>query len=227
MRAWTYEEVKNKVEQDLDLQEESFITADEMMAYCNEGIDEAEAEIHKFKVEDEYFLAKDIITLEDGESEYDMPSDIYANKIKALMYGNGSNIYRIDRFKQHKAFEEIANLQGNEDYRYLITNDSTDGIKLVLYPAARESGAYITRWYIRNAKRVTATTDVLDIPEFVNFVIQYMKVRCYEKEGHPNLELAVVALKQQRDMMVSTLGDMTPDGDNLVEMDLGHYMSHA
>ena len=50
-----------------------------------------------------------------------------------------------------------------------------------------------------------------------------MKVRVYEKEGHPNLPKAVQDLEQQRQQMVSTLASMVPDGSNEIEMDTSAY----
>ena len=38
----TYEQLRRKVEKDLDLEEELFITPSEMLGYANEAIEEAE-----------------------------------------------------------------------------------------------------------------------------------------------------------------------------------------
>jgi len=66
-------------------------------------------------------------------------------------------------------------------------------------------------------------TSVCDIPEFVDFVLQYMKVRCYEKESHPNLGLAVAALESKRKNMNDTLANMVPDGEQELEQDTEFY----
>ena len=44
MQYWTYLQVKTKIENDLDLQQETMITPAEMMGYCNEAIKMIEAE---------------------------------------------------------------------------------------------------------------------------------------------------------------------------------------
>ncbi len=67
---------------------------------------------------------------------------------------------------------------------------------------------------------------VLDIPEFTSFVIQFMKVRCYEKEPDPRYDNAVVALTAHQKQMVDTLTDRTPDNDDKVEMDMSFYYDH-
>ena len=58
------------------------------------------------------------------------------------------------------------------------------------------------------------------IPEFVNFVIAFMKVKVYGKEGHPGYPDAVTELEKQRQQMTSSLQSRVPDADNELEIDL-------
>jgi hypothetical protein len=229
VRQWVYEDIRRKVEQDLDLEEEVFIESDEMLGYCNEAIDEAEAEIHK--LHEDYFLTNSDITLVNGQSEYSLPSDIYAQKIRGVIYKNGSLVYPIHRVRNLYRFEDIALSEqfGTSDlYRYYLKNPSAaDGYQLVLLPESREDGAFVKIWYLRNANRVTDDTSLIDIPEFSNFLIQFMKVRVLEKEGHPNLPMAIQVLQQQRQMMVDTLTQMVVDDDDEVEGDFSHYWEHS
>ena len=228
MQYWTYQAIKEKVESDLDLKDESFITPEELMGYCNEAIDDAESEIHA--IYEDYFLNSETLALTEGQSEYSLPSDIFANKIRAVIYSNGSINYPVKRIRDSRKFYTLAliNQFGQaDDYCYILKNPSAaTGMKLVLYPASRETSSNnVTIWYIRNANRITSESDVCDIPEFVNFVIQFMKVRCYEKESHPNLAMAIGALEKQRKLMVDTLTEMVPDSDNTIEMDLSFYQN--
>lgn len=229
MRAWTYSEIKDKVQKDLDLQDEGFIQTPELMEYCNEAIDEAEAEIHK--LHEDYFLTSTSFTWVAGTADYAMPTDIYSNKIRAIIYKSGTDIYEIKRVRGEKKFLDITdtnNFGTNDEYRYFIKNASASaGVKVSFVPAPRDSGSLATVWYIRNANRITQNSDTLDIPEFANFVIQFMKVRCYEKEMHPNLQVAIQILQQQRKMMVDTLTEMVVDDDTEVPMDLSHYWEHT
>jgi len=78
-------------------------------------------------------------------------------------------------------------------------------------------------YYIRNANRMIDDTSVCDIPEFVDFILQYMKFRCYEKESHPNLPIAMAALKFKRKNMNDTLANMVPDGEQELEQDTEFY----
>jgi len=220
----TWAEIKTKVQQDLDIEDEVFVTDAELMSYCNEAIDEAEAEIHGLY--EDYFLNKATITLVQGTSDYSLPSDIYAHKIRRLIYQNGGTIYTVDRLRDWKKFEEKAvtdYYSSSAWYNYLIVNTTAGDPKISLVPTAQESGAYLTLWYIRNANRMINDASVCDIPEFINFIYQYIKVRVYEKEMNPNAQAAVAILQAQRTLMQDTLGTMVPDADNTIEMDLSSY----
>lgn len=229
MKTWTYAELKSNLLNELDLLGEEFVTPEELLSYFNGAIDAAEAEIHKLAVEDEYFLTKETIPLVQGVQEYTMPSNIYANKIRRIVYQNGQRVYTINRFRGSKMFEDIAATQidpGNYiEYKYIIRNDSAAvGPKIVLYPAAQETNpTAVTIWFVRNANRLVTEADVLDIPEFASFVLKYAKVKCMMKESHPAVQIAIGDLEQERQLMIDTLSDMVPDEDNKVEMDLSYY----
>jgi len=220
----TWAQIRSKVEKDLDIEDEVFVTESELLSYANEAIDEAEAEIHGLY--EDYFLSRATITLVQGTSSYDLPSTIYAHKIRRVIYTNGSTIFTIKRLKDWHKFEEMAvinNSSSGSDYNYILTNMTAGDPQFELIPAARENGAYVTIWFVRNANRLTVDADVCDIPEFINFIYQYMKVRVYEKEQNQNLAFAVQALQAQRELMKVTLAGMIPDADNEIEMDLSSY----
>lgn len=222
MNLPTYSDLKTKLENDLDLIDEDFITETELLGYLNEAIDDCEAIIHNLGLEAKYFKTTDTLTLVNGTSDYSMPSDIYANKLIGVYYINGGKKYRIDKRRSQDA---ILDDTTGADYEYDILN-LTAGIKMRLYPTPSESGAYIQRYYIRNVRALTtsvASTNTCEIPESSNFVIQHVKCRVYEKEGNPNLPEAKVALQQQYDLMVQNLQEFTQDNNNQIIPDLSHY----
>ena len=53
----TYGSLKNKIEMDLDLQDETFVQSDEMVGYVNEGLKECFGEILGLK-KDNYFMTQ-------------------------------------------------------------------------------------------------------------------------------------------------------------------------
>jgi hypothetical protein len=228
MRKWTYAQIKAKVESDLDLQDETFIEPDEMLGYANEAIDEAEAEIHTLC--EDYFRTKDTLTLVAGQAEYDLPTDIYALKLRAVKYNNGANRYTVTKISKQSDLETVDEVNSGDLFRYTINNSSADGFKQVFYPTPSSSnaGAYVTRWYIRNANRLVDDTDECDIPEFVSFIIAFMKEQCLAKErGGVAPPEAIRKTELQRKLMIETLTNMIPDGDNLIEADLSLYEEHA
>ena len=229
MEYWTYSQIKQKLHYDLALEQEIFVRPDELLGYVNAGIDEAEAEIHT--IYEDYFLSMTEISLVAGTDLYELPSDIYANKIRGVIYKRSStDYYPIKRIKEmHKFlnFEESQFTNVTSDYyRYMILNSSAAaGPRLYLSPTPSEDLTNAIRiWYIRNANKLAADTDVCDIPEFVDFVLQYAKVRVYEKERDTaSIQLASAVLERKRQLMKDTLTQMVPDSDNEVEQDRTFY----
>lgn len=222
---WTYAKIKDKIERDLDLQDEVFIDETELLEYANEAIREAEAEVHA--IYEDYFLKRYALTLVQGVEEYVLPTDIYAHKIRRIVYRNGTKVYTIDRVKDWRKFEEYAleNInKSSNTYVYFVINETVASPKLLLSPPSKEDGQFVTVWYLRKANTLVDDTSICDIPEFINYVLQFIKVRCYEKEGgNPNLEKSMADLETQRQKMVSTLAAMVPDADNEIEPDLSLY----
>jgi hypothetical protein len=223
-RYWTYAELLAKVERDLDIEGETFVQPDEMLGYANEAIDDCERIVKG--VYPDYFLDKDTITLVTSTKEYSLPSRIYAHKIRRMVYRNGGEVYTIPRIKDWRKFEtyEVEQTGSGSSHisGYFILN-STAGAPKILFPQVNVSGEYVQVWFVRQANRLVETTDVLDIPEASNYVMQHMKVRAYEKEGHPNLTLATQILVGLRADLEGDLAEMVPDADNELEMDTSFY----
>jgi len=223
-KYWTLDQIRAKINRDLDLEAENFIRTDEMIDYINEGIDECEAEIHSLY--EDYFLTRTTLNLVAGQEAYDLPENIYGHKIRKVTYNNTSSIYKVRRMKNWHRFEqyEIAKTFETSDlYQYLILNETIGNPQMIIVPKARDTGPIIEIWYIRQANRLENGTDICDIPEFVNFVFQYVKVRCYEKEIHPNAGQARMDLQAQRSLMQATLQTAQPDNENEIEMDMSYY----
>jgi hypothetical protein len=225
MKFWTWSEVREKIRRDLDLESEVFVRPEELLGYANEAIDEAEAEIHALY--EDYFLTSATVSLVAGQDEYDLPSDIYAHKIRRIVYNNGASVYTVTRIGDWKKFEtkSIAdNFSTSDLYQFFIKNPSAGSPKFVLVPKARETVADVLEiWYLRNANRLVDDTDVIDIPEFINYIFQKITCLVYEKEGHPNLDRAEMKLAEERNRMLGVLAQMVPDAENEIEMDTSFY----
>lgn len=337
MKTWTYLEAKTKVQVDLDLQDEQFVTPDELVGYANEGIKEAYAEI--IELHQDYFLTSDYVPLAQGVAVYSMPRDIYGNKLRGVVYQNGSLTYEVKKIRRPNGFSAIAMIDAYDlsaDYQYYIATDAYGQQQFTLTPTSRDTDALgashlMRRWYQRAANRVpvigeycnpeyllpaavdigadtiaviagtsaapgtttyvtgdkvkftneggalpsplvagtvyyviaasstsiklasslvlalagtaidlastgtgvqtmkvAATTAIqnntlIDIPEFIEFVMQWMKCRVLEKDGDPRYDSGTAELAGQRKMMQDTLNQMVDDDDDTIPPDFSFY----
>lgn len=220
MYSPTYAELLADLQKELDLEDETFITPDEFLSYFNRGVDDVESAIHT--IYEDYFLTKTSVSLVSGTSEYSLPSDIYAQKIRGIFYNNGTT--KKYEIRQIRKLQETDFLdQPTDDYKYVITNSSVSGLKIAIYPTPNETSSYVTMWYIRNAKRFSSDSDVCDIPEFTPVIIQYVRWKCLAKEGHPDTDAARQDYERMKQNMVETLTNRVPDEHNEVLMDLSFY----
>jgi hypothetical protein len=225
LKFWTFLEIKTKVERDLDLEGETFITDAEMLGYCNEAIDEVERQI--LTLCEDYFLTRGIITLVSGQEEYTIPTDIYGLKIRQIVYRNGTQVWKLDRIRNWAKFvtyeSDKTNTSATQHYGYFVVNTVPGAPKILISPTPTEAGAYLQVWYIRNANELTVDASICDIPEAVNYVMAYMRMKCMEKEMHPNLGKAINDVAMQKEDTMKTLAEMFPDNENTIEADTRIY----
>lgn len=243
MKLFTFGEAAQKVRSELDLQEETFIGPDELVGYFNDAIHEAESEI--LKINEDYLLSYTTLSMVTGESLIDLPANIYAQKIRALIYINGSTQYSVKRIRGANKFDILTQIQQygtSDDYRYIPINQTAgQQSKIQLVPTSREDGDYLTLWFIRSANRIptaaelgTAPTDsntdaqnntVLDLPEAANFIFEFVKRKCLPKDGDPRVAEQDVVTERQRALMIETLTDQVPDDDDTILPDMDFYVS--
>lgn len=222
MYSPTYADLKAYLQKELDLEDETFITAQEFMDYFNEAVDMIEASIHN--IYEDYFLTNTSLSILNGQAAYNLPTDIYAQKIRKILYNDGG-AYKYE-IKRVKKLEETMFIQTPDLYSYVLTNDASAGLKITLFPTPVADQPYVTIWYIRNAKRFTSNTDVCDIPEFTNVLVQFVRWKCMSKEGHPDTVQALEDLGRMKQEMVDTLTARVPDEDNFVLKDMSFYRDY-
>jgi hypothetical protein len=146
----TYGEIQTFVQDKLDLRDEDFITRDEMLSYCEEAIRYCESEIHKLNIEDMYFVAQASIPLVVGQSDYNLPSLMYGNKILRIMYSKDAFLYDIKRLTRQYRFEEgeLARRYPTGSppyYGYMLVNlDPRLGTRMRVFPTPTESSIVYT-----------------------------------------------------------------------------------
>jgi len=232
-----FSDIKTKIEMELDLETEDFIQPNEFIGFVNDAIAQAEQQIHKLGLEDEYFLTKTQVSLVAGQADYNLPADVYSNKLKRIIYQVGTTIYDVVRFRSKDRFLEKAlrDQYGGttQYYKYELRNDgpgsSTQKPVFELSPASQETTSNaLTVWYYRAANK-WALTDTngdgyCDLPESAaQFVFAYTRYRCYDKEGHPNTPEAKDAMMTARQDMIDVLTNMVPDEESSIDKDVSLY----
>lgn len=150
MSQKTYSQLKLFVQNKLDIRDEDFIDDDELLEYTEEALKYCEAEIHKLHIEDQYFVAHAVIPMVVGKFDYDMPSNIYGNKILRAIYSNGSFTTVLKRVSNSRRFQNVEDVRKfgtvtNGEYGYmLVNNDIRSGTKIRLYPSPTESSSVVT-----------------------------------------------------------------------------------
>lgn len=224
-----YSVMRDKLSKDMDIEGEEFVQASELMDLFNDAIRECEAHIHKLGLEDTYFKTYDTPSLVSGTASYDLPTNIYENKILECVYNDGNKIFEVKRLKgkdKHLKRADIENNSGsNPIYLYDLENASAAaGKKWVLVPSSKETSTNIRRYYIRTAQKMTADASICDLPDVcLNFVYAYVTWRIWGKEGDGRAAEAKVEKDAQKELMLETLAEMTPDEENEQEADFSHY----
>lgn len=222
MMFWTWAMFRSKVERDLSLEDEIFVDQTELLGFGNEAILEAEASIHTLY--EDYFLARAPITLVNGTEAYNLPANIYGHKIRNIRYKNGSLLYEVRRIKEWHKFADYDydnyNPSGTYRYEYFLLNNTPGApTEIILAPTPNEAGSFLALYYLRHAQPLVLDTDVCDIPEATNFILQYIKMRCYEAEGHFNLQKSIDDTEKAKAQFEAVMSTMVPDGHNEIEED--------
>lgn len=207
--AKTWATLREEIKDDMNLQGEDFVSDAELLAWANDGIEQAEKEI--VSLYDKYFETDADLALVTGQSLYDLPSDILAHKITHVEYDDGTTEFEIKYLRRKEDFR----YQDDNDkvYRYRLRNDSANGMQIKLYPASLEtSSSNVKIYYIRSAARIASDSDVIEIPIADAFVKQYIKEQVRAKELGPMFNYQESpAFMKQRELMIEALNNMIPD----------------
>lgn len=240
---WSAAQILDRVKDELDLVEESFIDNPEMLRYANAAIDRAEQSV--IGIHKDYFLSSAPLRsdgnpdgLLNGVREYLLPIDIYAHKIRRIIFESGSRVYKVGRIQDWRKFEKMAieNINNSATlYEYFLVNRTPGAPVINIVPVPRETGDYVTVWYCRQANRfntndVNDVENILDIPEAFNYVVEFVKMKCDIKEKRrqgqmEQGEYPEVALEMRE--MLGAIQEIVPDAENLIEPDFSAYEEHS
>ena len=214
----TWAEIKAEIQAEYDLSEETFVDSVELLQYANSAIEDIEKEIHT--IHDKYFHAESAISLVTNTQDYNLPTDIFANKVTGIFYNNGTTKYEI---KEIRDLAEIIDVEDNDDYRYKIVNTTSSGTKLRLYPTSRESSSNVTMFYRRRIKLFVSDADSLDVPEAKEFIKQYVIDKAMNKERMTPDAPESAALGRKRKALLDSLENMIDDNNNDIFISTDYY----
>jgi hypothetical protein len=224
----TLAQLRDAVVQDLDLEDDDFISKADLNRWINDGIQAAERKIHTLY--EDYFLTDTEVNITYGNHFVDYPSDIYANKVRKIVFKDGPSGSNVQSHEV-KRVKDILDAISRDIYNDQTTtpllqwsphNSIANGRKIRLHPTNGRTGKLII-YYIRNAKPLVNDSDVCDIDEFEVYVIRYAKTLAYLKDGDPRAEDIKLLEKEIEEEINSTLADAVADNDNQVLLDLSHY----
>lgn len=178
-----------------------------------------------------------------GTGKYALPTNIYANKIRELVFNDGDLIYEIKPYSpRHKQWKvEYMNAFYADDtriFQYQLVNDSvydpslpyTTNIQIEMIPTPKITGDYITVYYLREAQKIPYVNsgDVqVDIPEFYDYIKFEMMCRCAFKSMNPKYEALVGWADEAKTRMIQTLSNRKEDGSKRIDADFSFYEDHV
>lgn len=231
MTLLTWKEIKEKIQRKHGIETDESYDEFELIDIANEAINMVESEV--ITLQQDYFLTRATIQLIEGESEYDLPADIFANKIRRIFYKEPDRVkYKLKRAKD---LDDINSEVGQYDYNYLkerkyiIINLGPNQRKILLSHAPKASGE-MELYYTRNSNRFTVAggdSQVCDIPEFADAVMAWMSYLIEFKDKSPTTTLA----KEDYNIIINnlrrTLTKAVADEDNSIDPDTEFYDNHV
>ncbi len=209
----TLSEIRDIIQREMDLQEETFVDpVKEMPEYINQAINFAEAEI--INLHQDYYLTS--TEWQPLTESMELPEDIYANRIRRVEVRGGTNVDQVFRAHNLDKFSENG-------MRYIILN--AGGMKPKIKFNSTEGFSEARIWYIRNANRLASDSDVCDLPEIAtDFIVAFVKAKVYEKEKlFTLLQSAKQDVAAYRELYQDTLQSLTDDNTDMIQPDFSFY----
>jgi hypothetical protein len=222
--AWTLDQLRTKIQNDNELHAENFVTPSEIKAFLNDAIEDAEQLIiDSFS---DFFLTFVDYNIVEGVGEILVPADMFDLRIRGMYFdlrgfdpnsSGTSQWYKIKKLP----LERFSSIYQADVYHYRLTNPAVGGPKIGIYPDFREDlQAKVRLWYIREAVRLDADTDILEAGIRPQYVLAHAKVAIMEKEGDPMLDTMQARLEKQTEKLISSISRVVDDDeDSFLEMD--------
>lgn len=228
----TFGALRAQVNRELDLENEEFIQPLELTEYFNSAIRMVESEIVKLGLRDKYLQSDAFISTVAGQSDYDLPADIIDTKIRKLVYRDNTIIYTLKPLKGEESYEaeDVLNLYTSSEYYHYMVYKVGTIYKLRLVPKAVKTVANAIRIiYFKDLNRYVDDNTECDVPDICyEYILSYVRLRCYMKEPHENVGTESAMLEKLLQLMRETLQNQVADPDmDMLDQDLSHYQESS
>jgi hypothetical protein len=246
----TLQNLFDEIQDDTDIGNgQDYVSDKQLVSFINRGIQRFEPIIHNLN--QDYYRSEYVLAVVNNQSQYSLPSEIFASKIRRIYYSKTSD--ELVPVKKIKTDEEMiyymtlaAGVNTSGEYRYMIVNYSANassdafsstvtatGQFIRFLPIPANDGALII-YYLRNAKKFewlgnsTDYTATLDVPDFAHFISTYAKLQVALKRKNWNMVNAFKAeLDEIREELKLVLNPAQMEDDNRAQLDDFHYIQQT
>ena len=177
-------EMKEKIKSDLEMREEQYLPDSDIVKLINDAVSDAHK--HIVRVYEDYFLSFYTQPLAADQSIITLPTDIFADKIRAIIYrdgdiGSASITCEFSKVKSLRDAMNVRNIISNNSGAmrlWLLTDQSVSSRAIKLIPETGRAG-FVDMWYVRRPAIMVNDSDLCPIPEFADYVVQKAKVAYY------------------------------------------------
>ena len=219
----TLKDIRDRLKDELDMVEEQWLDDPDLDRIINSAVQKAGRKI--ITIYEDYFLSSYSVEISATDNMVDYPPNIYANKMRnmtLIVDGYATEIKPVRNLASSIAYNSLYGSTEGAVARQWLPYDAEDNRKIRLMPDAGTAGR-IEMWYIREPKRLVLDTDVCDIPEFVDYVVQESKARYQAIDGDPRYAADKAESLELEKSMIDTLSNMKDDENNEVLVDLSFY----
>lgn len=224
----TFGDLKTQLEKEMDTEEEDFIQTEEVQNYFNSAVTLCESEIIKLGLREQYLLKEHYIDAVAGTSDYDLPADIVANKVRKVVYRNEATIFTVPplRGEAGPETEDLARINpASENYEFEIIKVGENNVFRITPRASLSVTSAFRMLYFAKLNRFDDDATNCDVPDICyEYILSYVRYRIYMKERHSNTQAERQDMLALLILMRETLQNQVADPDmDLLDMDLTHY----
>jgi hypothetical protein len=230
MSYLTWGEIRNEVQKEYGIEGDPDYDEQELINMANRAINRVESRV--IQLQQDYFLTVAEIDVTENVLEYDLPDDIYGQKIRRIFWDqegfNKKRLYRATNIDDMEEMRDFSSYDYRKKLRYMILNSSTGGKKITL--SYSDADAKLKIYYTRDAARFTINggdSQVCDIPEFADAVIAYMGYLVEKKDKSPTLNATKQDYIDIMEELTSSLGQAVNDEDFMIEPDTEIFDDHS